>query len=128
MACAIFVAIGKTDVLSNVRLHGGHQRLGLRVLADQLHNQRILNCGCVNLDVGFVVLVGKGLQRLAHQHVLVLRHWVGRLLVGFQRHQLVRIFDTQDVEHLTVQLRQVIDLGGLLSHLHDGLVLNNTLR
>ena len=72
-------------MVSNVCLHGSHHHLRLRVLTDELHEHRVLHGRHVHLNVGLMILVQKGFDRLAAQHSHVLRHGVGGLHVVGQR-------------------------------------------
>ena len=74
-----------------------------------------------------MVLVEERFDWLAFEHCHVLGHWVAGLLVVRQGHELVGILDTQHLEHPTVQLGQVVNLRGHLSHLDHSLVLHNAL-
>ena len=75
-----------------------------------------------------MVLLQERLDGLAVDQVHVLAHGVRGLLVVLDRNQLVGILDTQHVEHLAVQERQVVNLWRHLRQLDHRLVLHHTLR
>jgi hypothetical protein len=82
----------------------------------------------VGSDVRVVILVDERLDGLANQHVHVLADGVGGLDVVLGRDELVRVLYAQHLDHLTVQLRQVVYLRRLLRHLQHSLVLHHALR
>ena len=114
-------------MLCDVRLHGCLDHWCLGVLADQLHDDRVLHGHRVHLDVCLVVLVEERLERFSFECGHVLRHRVFGFLVVRQGHKLVCVLDAQHLQHLAVQLGQVVDVRGHLCHLDDGLVLHNPL-
>ena len=122
-----FLTVRKANVLGNVGHHGALDHRCLGVLANQLHDDRVLHRGHVYLDVGLVVLVQERFDRLALEHHHVFGHRVFGLLVVWQRHELVGVLDAQHLQHIAVQQRQVVNLGGHLRHLDDGLVLHHAL-
>ena len=79
-------------------------------------------------DVRLVVLVDKRRQWLPNKGVHVLADGVRRHRVVLDRYELVRVLYPEHLDHLPVQLRQVINLGGLRRHLQDGLILDYPLR
>ena len=121
------LAVGVGGVLSDVGHHGGHHGLGLWVLADQLHHLGVLGRGHVHLNVGGVVLVLERLDRLHVQDVHVLADGVAGLHVVVDGHELVSVLDAQHLDHLAVQLGQVINLRGLGGQLDHSLVLHDPL-
>ena len=78
-------------------------------------------------DVRVMVLVNKRFDGLAVQERHVLAERVARLHVIVDGHQLVSVLDTQHLQHLAVQVRQVINLWGLLAELDRRLVLHDPL-
>ena len=79
-------------------------------------------------DVGIVVLIDERFDRLAIQERHVLADRITRLHIICDGHQLLCVLDTQNLQHLTVQLRQVINLWGTLCQLDRSLVLHDPLR
>ena len=114
-------------MLGNVRLHGCLDHWCLGVLTNQLHDNRVLHGHRVHLDVRLVVLVEERFERFSFECGHVLRHRVSGFLVVRQGHKLVCVLDAQHLQHLTVQLGQVVDVRGHLRHLDDSLVLHNPL-
>ena len=106
----------------------GLHLLSLWVLANLRHQQGVLHHGRVHSDVGVVVLVNERLGGLAIQERHVLRDRIAWLHVVLDWHQLVRVLHAQHLDHLAVELRQVINLGGLRGQLDDRLVLHDPLR
>ena len=77
--------------------------------------------------VCFMVLVLKRFDRLQRENVFVLADRVrGMGFVRF-RNNLVRIRDANQIHHLTMEKRHVIQTGRLLCQLHGRLVLHDPL-
>ena len=74
-----------------------------------------------------MILIRKCLDRAPHQHVHVLGHGVLRFGVLRDRHQLLSVLDPQHLQHLPVQLGQVVNLRRTLSQLQCRLVLHDPL-
>ena len=91
-------------------LHRCHQHLSLRVLAHLLHDHRVLHERIVRRNMRVVVLIDKRLHgfTLEHRHVLAYR--ITRLLVVLDRNQVLAILNTKYLDHLPVQVWQVVDL------------------
>ena len=66
----------------------------------------------MHLYMRLVVLLNERLDRLAHQHVLILLYGVCRYRILIHRHKLIGVLDAQDLNHLAVQERQVVKLRG----------------
>ena len=115
-------------MLHDVSRASSHNLLCLRVLTNNLHNLRILHGHHVDLQVGLVVLIIESLDRLAVHYVHVLRHRIDRLGFGGFGHDPAGILDTQSVNHLTVQVGQIINLRGGLAKLEYRLILHDLLR
>ena len=110
-----------------MRLNLGHHLLSLRVLANLCCHQRVLHQAHVHSNVGVVILVDESLGGLAVQEGHVLGHGVAWLHVVFNWHKLFCVAHTQHFDHLTVQLRQVVNLRGRLRELDDSLILHDPL-
>ena len=115
-------------MLSNVRRQSRLNLLGLGVLPHVHHDRRVLHHRAVHRKVRGVVLRHERFGRLAFEDRHVLGDRVFWLLVIRQRHQLVGVLDAQHLQHVAVQLRQVIYVWRHLRHLNDGLILHNALR
>ena len=98
------------------------------VVAQQLPHLRVLQGGHMHVDVGLMVLVQKGFDRLHHEEVLVLSYRVQRVRVVVHGHQFVGVLDTHHFEHLSVKQRHVEHLRRGLRHLEHGLHLHDLLR
>ena len=114
-------------MLCDVGLNRRHHLLGLWVLTYLLHQCRVLHHGSVHSDVSVVVLVDERLGRLAVEERHVLGHGVAGLHVVIDRHQLVSVLDAKHLNHLAVQLGQVINLRRALGQLDHSLVLHDPL-
>ena len=121
------LAVTKPNVLGNMRLHGRLDHWCLGVLANQLHDYGVLHGHRVHLDVRLVVLVEECLEWFALERGHVLCHRVFGFLIVRQGHELVCVLDAKHLQHLAVQLGQVVDVRGHLCHLDDRLVLHNPL-
>ena len=111
----------------DVRHACGHHLLCLGVLPHDSHDLGILRHRHMHLNVRLMVLEDERLEWLALQDVHVLRNWILGLHVVWQRHELLGVLDTQNVQHGTVQLREVVNLRGHLRHLDHSLILHNPL-
>ena len=78
-------------------------------------------------NVCFVVLVDERLRGLAIEERHVLRDRIARFLVVVHRHQLVGVLHAEHLNHLTVQMWEVINLRCALGQLDDRLVLHDPL-
>ena len=122
------LAVGECHVFRDMCRHGSHHGLRSRALAHDLLDLWVLNSRHVHGNVGVVVLVDERLDRLAVDNVHVFRHGVCRLEVVVDGDELLCVAHAQHVQHLPVQVRQVVELWSPLGHLHDGLVLHDLLR
>ena len=82
----------------------------------------------MHLDMRLVVLVDKRLDRLHVHDVHVLRDRIDWLLIFFDRDDLLDVTQPQHLQHLPVQLGQVVELRSALRELKHCLVLNDPLR
>ena len=115
-------------MLVDVSHHCRHDCLSLWVLTNQLHDLGVLHGVHVDLDVRLVVLTNKCLQRFAGDGVLVLLDWVCWMLIVLGGDEFAGVLNTQYLNHLAVQQRQVVQLRRRLSQLQDSLVLDDLLR
>ena len=91
-------------MLSDVRLHSSLHSLRVGVLTHKLRNLGVLHRVHVDLNMRFVVLVDKRLDRLTVNDVHVLRHRVTWLHVVtvLERDKLLGILNAKHFKHLTV--------------------------
>lgn len=97
-------------------------------MTHHLHELRILHSGHVYADMSLVILLKERLHRLAHHDVHVLGHRIHRLHVILHRDNLVGVLHAQNLDHLTVQVREVVYLRSGLGQLMHSLILHNPLR
>ena len=98
------------------------------VLSNLGGDGRILHERSVSADVGFVILVDKRFGWLSVEECHVFADWIFWGLIVFRRNQFVCVGDTQHLNHLAVELGQVVDLRGLSGQLHHSLILHDPLR
>ena len=96
-------AVLERNVLVDVRHSCGHDGRCCRIHLQHLLNLRVLYGGHMHLYMRLVVLFDERLDRLVHQHVLVLLYGVCRHCVLIHRHELLGVLDAQDLNHLAVQ-------------------------
>ena len=121
------LAVLVARVLSNVRHKRGRDDRGLGVLPNAGRNQRVLHHRHVHRNVRLMVLVEERFNRVTLEERHVLGHRVTRLLVFWQGHKFVGVFDAQNLQHVAVQLGHVVDVRRSLCHLHDRLILDDPL-
>ena len=82
----------------------------------------------MNLQMRLMILIDERLGRLTVHDVHVLSHRVFRLGVLRGRDDLVRVLDTQRLNHLPMQILHVVDVWRSLRQLQHRLVLHDLLR
>ena len=121
-------AVLEAHMLHDVSLHRRHHALCLRVLPHKLSDLRVLQRRGMHRYVRIMVLWEERFDRFAVENVDILTNRIDRLLlVSIHRHKFVRVLNTENLQHLPVQVGEVVNLRSALGHLHDGLVLHNLL-
>ena len=100
----------------------GHRRLGKK-----LEYLGVLYRRHMNRNVGLVILIGKSLYRTAVDKVFVFGHGIGGPDIALVGDDLLDIPHPHDFQHLPVQFRHVVHLGGLRGQLHRRLILHDPL-